>query len=97
MCNLGEFVTSPSLVMLSSCQKQDLVEIMAHFGILVSKQLLKHELRALVVDGLVNLGVLASVAEAAVGQPDVQPTVPVLLGTPLSGRAVDEDEGKVVL
>lgn len=54
MFNLGEFVTSPCL--LSSCQKQDLVEIMAHFGILVSKQLLKHELRALMVDGLVNLG-----------------------------------------
>lgn len=49
------------------------------------------------VDGLVNLGVLALVAEAAVGQPDVQPTLSVFSGTPLSDRVVDEDEGKVVL
>lgn len=46
------------------------------------RQLLKLELRGLVADGLVHLGVLAPAAEAAVEQFDAQA---IDEGTPLSG------------
>ena len=49
---LTQFVENPSLVLLNSCRKEDLFVIAAHYNIQVSRQLLKAELREVVVSEL---------------------------------------------
>lgn len=44
MFSLSEFVRNPSLELLDSCYKEDLLAIAAHFKIKMSRQLLKEEI-----------------------------------------------------
>uniref|UniRef100_A0AAV2JTK8 Uncharacterized protein n=1 Tax=Knipowitschia caucasica TaxID=637954 RepID=A0AAV2JTK8_KNICA len=53
------FVEEPSLEELNKCKKKDLIALAVHFNILYSKQSRKDEIRALLVDGLVELGLLS--------------------------------------
>ncbi|MED6285422.1 hypothetical protein CHARACLAT_029145, partial [Characodon lateralis] len=69
--NLKRFLESPSLELLESCQKDDLAQISAHFCIYYLRQFLKKELRNLVVEKLVELGVLvfSEISVSSVAQP----------------------------
>lgn len=46
---LAQFIDNPLLVLLTSCLKEDLFAIAARYNIQMSRQLLKDELRALVI------------------------------------------------
>ena len=46
---LAQFVENPSLELLTSCCKEDLFVVAAHYSIQVSRQLLKAELREVIV------------------------------------------------
>uniref|UniRef100_A0A3B1K8B9 Gypsy retrotransposon integrase-like protein 1 n=1 Tax=Astyanax mexicanus TaxID=7994 RepID=A0A3B1K8B9_ASTMX len=61
--SLAAFVQAPSVDLLNVCRKDVLLEIAQHFGISVSKSLVKRELKRIVMEGLVDLGVLASSVE----------------------------------
>lgn len=55
--DLSEFVSDPSLNQLETCRKDDLFAIADHYGISVSTSLLKCDLKAVVVEGLISEGV----------------------------------------
>ncbi|KAJ8375908.1 hypothetical protein SKAU_G00064880 [Synaphobranchus kaupii] len=63
--DLETFIKSPSVVVFEKCRKADLVLIAQHYGISVTKQSLKKEIRSVVWDRLVELGIFVL--------PDVQP------------------------
>ena len=52
------FVDSPRLDQVDGCRKDDLVQIANHFSITLPKQILKRELKALIVDKLVEQEIL---------------------------------------
>ena len=54
--DLDSFLASPSLTLIDSYRKDDLVQIANHFSLTYPKQILKKELKALVVGKLVELG-----------------------------------------
>ncbi len=56
--DLEAFISAPTLEQLDKCQKDDLISIVAHFQISVLKQQLKREIKNLVLQKLVELGVL---------------------------------------
>lgn len=53
--DLDRFLASPSLQLVNSCRKDNLSKIAAHFGLSFPKQILKKELKVLVVSKLVEL------------------------------------------
>lgn len=53
--DLDRFLASPSLRLVDNCRKDDLVKIATHFGLSFPQQILKKELKALVVSKLVEL------------------------------------------
>ena len=57
--DLNEFVSQPSIAVLETCRKDDLFLIARHFEIPVSKTLLKKDLKACLLTGLINDGVLS--------------------------------------
>ncbi len=57
--DLELFVRNPTLEQIELCRKEDLLAIAKHFSFPVSKQSLKSELRAQVVDKLAEMNVLA--------------------------------------
>lgn len=56
--DLGEFIKQPNLEALETCRKDDLFIIAQHFEICVSKTMLKKELKACLVAGLLEKGAL---------------------------------------
>ena len=62
--DLESFLVCPSYEQIDRCRKDDLYEIAQHFSLAVNKQLLKKELKALVVDELVKRGLLVLAAPA---------------------------------
>ncbi|XP_013889416.1 uncharacterized protein LOC106536648, partial [Austrofundulus limnaeus] len=73
--DLKHFLECPSLDQLELCRKDDLSQIATHFSISCPKQLLKTELKNLVVERLVELK-LIEFPEPSVAQPSVSATVP---------------------
>ena len=69
---LTQFVENPFLVLLNSCSKEDLFVVAARYNIQVSRQLLKAELREVVVSELVRLGVFVVEEAVAVESADVK-------------------------
>ncbi|XP_032434188.1 uncharacterized protein LOC116729628 [Xiphophorus hellerii] len=57
--NLEDFLGNLSVQQLDVCRKDDLFEIASYFGINVSKSLLKHDLKSLIISSLVEKGVLS--------------------------------------
>lgn len=57
--SLEAFLADPSAVVLEDCLKDDLLCIASHYGIAVSRSAVKHDIKAAVVDRLVELGVFA--------------------------------------
>lgn len=53
------FTANPSLAQLDACRKNDLHEVASFYGIGVSTVLHKAELKAALVSGLVDKGILA--------------------------------------
>lgn len=68
MFDLNLFLATPSISQINSCRKDDLAKIADHFNISYSKQLLKRELKALIIDRLVEMEVivLPEISESAV-------------------------------
>ncbi|KAK0141107.1 hypothetical protein N1851_021909 [Merluccius polli] len=64
--SVEEFVAEPALGKLNNVRKADLFAIADHYGIQVSASLLKKELKAAVVDGLVERGGCSLPATVAV-------------------------------
>uniref|UniRef100_A0A3B3HSJ7 Gypsy retrotransposon integrase-like protein 1 n=1 Tax=Oryzias latipes TaxID=8090 RepID=A0A3B3HSJ7_ORYLA len=58
MFDLQDFLDHPSHLKVDLCRKDDLLLIAAHFGISVSKQSLKREIKNHVVGKLIQIGVL---------------------------------------
>ncbi len=56
--DLEAFISAPNLEQLDKCRKDDLISIAAHFQIYVLKQQLKREIKNIVLQKLVELGVL---------------------------------------
>lgn len=55
MFDLDSFLATPSLSQIDRCRKDDLAKIAHHFSITYPKPILKRELKALIVDKLVEL------------------------------------------
>lgn len=53
------FVSDPSLIAFDRCKKSDLRVIAEHYGLPVSSSLVKAELKAVLLDELVNRGVFS--------------------------------------
>ncbi|XP_067230426.1 uncharacterized protein [Chanodichthys erythropterus] len=62
--DLDNFVKTPSVEQLNKCRKDDLLCIAAHFKIAVTKQQLKRDIKSIIVQRLVELGVLVLPAGA---------------------------------
>lgn len=62
--DIENFLANPSLRLIDSCRKDDLAKIADHFSITYTKQLLKRELKALVVGKLVELKVIVLPAQS---------------------------------
>lgn len=58
MFSLEQFLVNPSLELIAGCKKNKLLLIANHYGISVPKQVVKSELKALVVEKLVELEVI---------------------------------------
>uniref|UniRef100_A0A3B3WC71 SCAN box domain-containing protein n=1 Tax=Poecilia mexicana TaxID=48701 RepID=A0A3B3WC71_9TELE len=56
--NLEHFLANPSLELIHSCRKCELLQIVEHFKLQVPKQVLKRDLKALVVGRLMETGVI---------------------------------------
>lgn len=56
------FVANPSFTQLDVCHKDELVQIANHFRIPFSKQILKRDLKTLIVGNLVEQGVIVLTA-----------------------------------
>ncbi len=57
--DLEAFISAPTLEQFDKCRKDDLISIAAHYQIPVLKQQLKREIKNIVLQKLVELGVLA--------------------------------------
>ena len=91
--NLDDFVKAPTLEQIELCKRGDLDLIAGHYGVQVSKQTVKKQLRALVVGRLVELGLIADVPVPAAAEQ----VTGTQSGTEGPGAAVDldgEGEGK---
>lgn len=64
--NIDQFLEQPSLEQLACCRKDDLAKIASCFSISYSKQLVKKELRDLIVNKLVELNLLTLPSEISV-------------------------------
>lgn len=53
--DLNSFLASPSIKLVDSCRKNELAQIASHFGLTVPRQVLKKELKALVLHKLVEM------------------------------------------
>lgn len=53
--DLDSFLASPSISLADACRKDDLAKVASHFGLTVFRQILKKELKKLVLDKLVEL------------------------------------------
>ncbi|XP_047201843.1 uncharacterized protein LOC124855795 isoform X2 [Girardinichthys multiradiatus] len=75
--NLGHFLAAPSIELINSCRKCELLQIVDHFKLQVPKQILKCELKALLVGKLMEAGVIRvpDLPEAAVAVP-IQSVLP---------------------
>lgn len=64
--DLKSFLIRPSVKQLDQCRKEDLVEIAQHFSLTGVRQLLKADLKAVIVDELVERGnlVLPAMSDA---------------------------------
>lgn len=62
--DLDNFVRTPSVERLNKCRKDDLLCIAAHYKIAVTKQQLKRDIKSIIVQRLVELGVLVLPAGA---------------------------------
>lgn len=51
----NSFLASPSIKLVDSCRKDELAQIASHFGLMVPCQVLKKELKALVLHKLVEM------------------------------------------
>ncbi len=94
--DLEAFISAPNLEQLDKCRKDDLISIAAHFQISVLKQQLKREIKNIVLQKLVELGVLVlpEVIEDGSLASDIRPE----LGEEQSGTAeVEGSEAKAVL
>ena len=56
--DLDSFLASPSLSLINCCRKDELAQIANHFSLIYPKQVLKRDLKALVVGKLVELGLI---------------------------------------
>ena len=56
--DLDYLLANPSLTQLKGCRRDKLVQIANHFRIPFSKQILKRDLKALIVGDLVEQGVI---------------------------------------
>ncbi|XP_023180999.1 uncharacterized protein LOC111605866 [Xiphophorus maculatus] len=56
--SLEHFLADPSLELIDSCRKNELLQIVEYFQLQVPKQVLKGDLKALIVDKLVEIGVI---------------------------------------
>ncbi|KAL7369615.1 hypothetical protein ABVT39_003556 [Epinephelus coioides] len=66
--DIGVFVSNPSLTVLDKCKKSDLRAIADHYEIVVSSALSKAELKAVILEGLLNRRVLSLLAPEDVSQ-----------------------------
>ncbi|MEQ2205538.1 hypothetical protein XENOCAPTIV_002442 [Xenoophorus captivus] len=75
--SLGHFLAAPSIELINSCRKCELLQIVDHFKLQVPKQILKCELKALLVGKLMEAGVIRApdLPEAAVVVP-IQSALP---------------------
>lgn len=95
MFSLREFVRGPSLKLLDSCCKEKLLAVAAHYEIKVSRQLLKEEVKDLVLDelgkkGAISLGPPTTAGDDSVTAPDTTLLRPGVLGTPAEGNPLSE-------
>lgn len=81
--DLDSFLLEPTVELLSSCRRADLLAIAEHFDVKLSKSLKKSVLFKKVISFLVDMGVLGSV-ESAVADPSSE-----------SGSEAEEEEGEV--
>ena len=58
--SIEEFVAHPTLSQIDGCRKDDLCTIAEYYGISVSRSLIKKKLKAVLLQGLVERGILAS-------------------------------------
>ena len=66
--DVNEFVISPTLTQFDKCKKSDLREIAEYFCIPVSSSLSKAELKAVILDSLINKGIFSlPVSDEALG------------------------------
>ncbi|GAA6090915.1 uncharacterized protein LOC107724040 [Tachysurus ichikawai] len=79
---LQAFLSAPSLERLDECRKDNLLEIAAHFEMSLSRQLLKREIKKLVVEKLVELHVLSLT---------VDPGAVISLSTPIDTEKREAD------
>ena len=56
--DLDQFVSNPTLKSFESCHKADLILLAKHFGIVIDGGALKRQLKSVVLEGLVDKGVL---------------------------------------
>ncbi|KAL3992385.1 DnaJ-like proiein [Sarotherodon galilaeus] len=77
---LQHFIDAPSIEIINSCRKNDLLQIVDHFQLQVSKNLRKCDLKPLVVDKLVEAGVIQA------------PVLPVVSGVPSQAAVVEESQ-----
>lgn len=64
--NLQSFLDNPSLEAIEKCRKDELLKIATHFRISITKQSLKKEKKAEVIDRLVELDILPDVDRSEV-------------------------------
>ena len=58
--SIKEFVAHPNLSQIDGCRKDDLCTIAEYYGMSVSRSLIKKKLKAVLLLGLVERGILAS-------------------------------------
>ena len=68
--DLESFLVVPSLSQVDRCRKDDLAQIADYFGVSYSRQMLKRELKAIVVSKLVELALIVLPAQADSAVPE---------------------------
>ena len=81
--DLGYFVANPTLNHIDSCRKDELGQIAIHFGITFTKHPLKREHKALVIDKLVEQGVIVG--------PEKTESAAIVVGIP---APAEEDQSR---
>ena len=99
--DLESFFAKPSIIQIDGCRKDDLAKMASHLSISHPKQILKRELKALVVGKLVELKllVLPEQLEPAVLEDDIRPDKPGSVESqvhePAGAQAVLSLEGEI--